>query len=435
MPMSSRRRFLQWAGATGAAVLGGCSLGPAAKESKAKVVVIGGGFGGASAAKYIRKLDAGINVTLIEPKARYITCPVSNWLFAGFADLDKLTVDYQALSQNYGVTVVTDTVAKIDSSRRRVILSEEQSIDYDKLILSPGIDFRWDTLPGYRQDSAEQFPHAWQAGAQTLLLQRQIQAMADGGVIVITVPADPYRCPPGPYERASMMACWLKQHKPKSKIFILDAKTGFSKQKLFEAGWAKHFGYGSANSLIEWISIADNPLTELDAQTASLQTYFGDRFRGQVLNIIPPQQAGLIARQSELSDSSGWCPVEPQTCRSLFQEHIHIIGDAANYAPIPKSAFAANSEAKVCAMAVVSLLKQKPVPEAHWLNTCYSLITPEHGISVAGVYKLDKDQRIEAVKGSGGVSSMENGDAPALEAGYARSVYRALVGDSFGQYR
>ena len=316
MSVYSRRRFLQWAGASGAVWLSGCARFTTANSAKAHVVVVGGGFGGATAAKYIRQLDSAIRVTLIEPKAKYITCPGSNWLFAGITSIDRLTVDYQALSADYGVNVVPDYVSQVDAAQRRVVLAGGQVITYDRLVMSPGIDFRWDTLPGYNEEIAEIFPHAWQAGPQTLLLLRQMQAMPDGGVVLMSVPPEPYRCPPGPYERACMMAYWLKQHKPKSKIIILDAKTAFSKQKLFEAGWAKHYGYGAANSLIEWRSIADNPLVGLDVKTGTLETYFGDKIQGQVLNIIPPQQAGAIARQAGLTDAGGWCPVESQTCRS-----------------------------------------------------------------------------------------------------------------------
>ena len=422
---------MQWAGVSGAAWLSGYGRITAASSVKAHVVVVGGGFGGATAAKYIRLLDAGIKVTLIDPKAKYITCPGSNWLFSGITDIDKLSVDYQALTAKHGITVISDSVAKIESEQRRVILAGQQAIVYDRLIMAPGIDFRWDMLPGYDEGASQIFPHAWRAGPQTLLLRQQMHAMSDGGVVLIYVPPEPYRCPPGPYERAGMMACWLKQNKPKSKIIILDAKTGFSKQKLFEAGWAKYFGYGGGNNLIEWQSIADNPLTGLDVKTGTLHTYFGDKIQGQVLNIIPPQQAGNIARMAGLTDASGWCPVEPRTSRSKFDENIHVIGDAANYAPIPKSAFAANSEAKFCALAVVSLLNGRAPPEAHWLNTCYSLITPEHGISVAGVYKVGTEGNIEAVKNSGGLSKLNDGETPLLEAGYAKSVYRTLVQDSF----
>ncbi|WP_347987827.1 NAD(P)/FAD-dependent oxidoreductase [Methylomonas sp. AM2-LC] len=430
MDFRSRRRFLQLTGIAGAGFLNGCRL-LSKNNINAQVVVVGGGFAGATAAKYIRLLDANIKVILIEPKAQYITCPGSNWLFADLLKIENLTVNYQALSQQYGITVICDAVARIDCEQKRLLLENQQSLAYDRLVLAPGIDFRWDTLEGYDQATAQVFPHAWQAGPQTLQLQQQMQAMRNGDVALICVPAEPYRCPPGPYERASMMAYWLQQHKPKSKLLILDAKTGFSKQKLFEAGWAKSFGYGTSNSIIEWHSLADNPLQHLDVKTKTLSTYFGDKIQAQVLNIIPPQQAGSIARQTGLTDASGWCPVNPLTSQSRIQEHIHIIGDAANYAPIPKSAFAANSEAKTCAMTVVSLLNQQPLPDAHWLNTCYSLITPQYGISVAGVYKLNAEHTIEAVKGAGGLSSLKDPESSRLEAAYAQSVYQTLLKDSF----
>lgn len=428
----SRRRFLQLSGLGGLAGLSGCAGIVSKSSSKAHVVVVGGGFAGAAAAKTIRQLDAGIKVALIEPKANYITCPGSNWLFAGLTNIENLTVDYLALQDRFGINLITDSVAKVEPENRRVKLAGGEVIAYDRLIMAPGIDFRWDTLPGYSEATAQFFPHAWQAGPQTLLLQQQLQAMNDGGVVVITVPAEPYRCPPGPYERASMMAWWLKRHKPKSKIIILDAKRSFSKQKLFEAGWAKYFGYGTASSLIEWQSIADNPLVGLAAKSGSLVTDFGDKFRGQVLNIIPPQKAAAIAVRSGLTDDTGWCPVEPQSSRSKFHDTIHVIGDAAIYAPIPKSAFAANSQAKACALAVVALLNERPLPEAHWLNTCYSLITPQHGISVAGVYKISAERNIEMAKGAGGVSRLGDEHSEILEAGYAKSAYRTLVKDSFG---
>ncbi len=417
----------------GTALLTGCQVVQSVtSQSKAHVVVVGGGFGGATAAKYIRQLDAGIKVTLIEPKTRYITCPGSNWLFAGLTNLKQLTVDYQALQARHGITVVTDSVTEINASRRLLSLSGGQSMGYDRLILSPGISFQWNALEGHDQASAEIFPHAWQAGPQTLQLVKQLQALPDGGVVLMSVPADPYRCPPGPYERASMMACWLKQHNPRAKILILDQKRSFSKQALFEAGWARHFAYGTTQSMIEWHSLADNPLQHLDARSKTLHSEFGDRFKGDVLNIIPPQQAGKIALQSGLSDASGWCPVKSQTAQSVFDDYIHLIGDAAHYAPIPKSAFAANSEAKACAFAVVNLLNDRPLEEAHWLNTCYSLITPEHGISVAGVYRQDQNQAVMAVKGAGGVSIQTDPESVAREARYARTVYRHLLNDSFG---
>lgn len=414
----------------GAGVLSGCE-NVRHKNTMANVVVVGGGFGGATAAKTLRSLAADLNITLIEPKADYITCPGSNWLFAGLTSLPQLTVDYLALKQRHGIRLVTDSVKSIDRDRRRLRLTSGQDLAYDRLILSPGIAFQWDAISGYTAAMANVFPHAWQAGTQTTLLVRQLQAMPAGGVVLIVAPPDPYRCPPGPYERASMMAYWLKQHNPRAKIIILDPKRGFSKQALFEAGWRQHFRYGTADSLIEWHSLADNPITQLDAQTHTVISDFGDRFRGDVLNIIPAQTAATLASEASLTDKSGWCPVNPQTSQSLFDPYIHVIGDAAHFAPIPKSAFAANSEAKACAIAVYSLLNEQTASTANWLNICYSLITPEHGISVAGIYELDGEHAVAAVREAGGVSQVGSPELPILEADYARSAYQSLVNNSF----
>lgn len=416
--------------AAGTGALSGCE-NLFRKGSKAHVVVVGGGFGGATAAKTLRSLDAGLDITLVEPKAAYITCPGSNWLFAGLKTLPQLTVDYQTLKGRHRIGVVADSVASIDRDRRQLRLSGGQALPYDRLILSPGIAFQWDAIAGYTPAMANVFPHAWQAGPQTALLARQLQAMPAGGVVLIVAPPDPYRCPPGPYERASMMAYWLKQHNPRAKIIILDPKREFSKQALFEAGWRRHFRYGSADSLIEWHSLADNPVTRLDAPNRTVISDFGDRFNGDVLNIIPAQTAAALAIEAGLADKSGWCPVNPQTSQSLFDDYIHVIGDAARFTPIPKSAFAANSEAKACAVAVTSLLREQAPPAPHWLNICYSLITPEHGISVAGVYELDSEHALAAVKGAGGISPTGSADYPAFEAAYARSAYRSLVDNSF----
>ncbi len=395
------------------------------------MVVVGGGFGGATAAKTLRLLDDTIRVTLIEPKARYITCPGSNWLFAGLTDLSQLSVDYRQLQQRHGIDIVNDSVAAIERERRQVVLSSGSTLAYDRLILAPGIAMRWDAIEGYDAAAAERFPHAWQAGPQTVLLAEQLKAMRPGGSLLMVVPADPYRCPPGPYERASMMAYWLKQHNPRGKIIILDHKRSFSKQALFEAGWKQYYGYGAASSLIEWHCLADNPVLRFDANAKTVVTDFGDRFSGDVVNIIPPQTASALALNSGLADASGWCPVEALTSLSRFDPAIHVIGDAAQFAPIPKSAFAANSEAKACAMAVAALLAGREPAAPTWLNTCYSLVAPEHGISVAGVYALDEQQAVAAVKGAGGVSGDLSVEALRLESKFAGSAYRRLIDNCF----
>ncbi len=429
MPIS-RRRLLKTLGGAAVFALPACQT-PWRNAAKARVVIVGGGFGGATAAKTLRWLDDNLHVTLIEPKTAYITCPGSNWLFAGLTDLSRLTVDYRALQERYGIEILSDRVSAIDRIRRKLKLLSGQTVAYDRLILAPGISLRWDAIEGYGLADAETFPHAWEAGVQTRLLANQLRAMPDGGLVLIAAPPDPYRCPPGPYERASMMAYWLKQHKPRAKLIILDPKRSFSKQALFEVGWAEHYGYGTSNSLIEWHCLADNPVTQLDKSSKTLITDFGDRFRGDVLNIIPPQTAGDLAGHADLTGSDGWCLVKPRTGQSIHDEFIHVIGDAAQYAPMPKSAFAANSEAKACAIAVVALLNELSVDEPSWMNTCYSLITPKHGISIAGVYRLDVDGAIEAVKGAGGVSPGLSTAFAEREAGYALSAYQALVSNTF----
>ena len=427
----SRRHFIQLAGVGSSLLLGGCRQRVQAKRYSAHVVVIGGGFGGATAAKYIRELDDSIKVTLIEPKIRYITCPASNWVLGGLRNMDSISFFYDTLVSRYGISIIYDRVTAVDAERHAVRLSNKETINYDRLIMAPGIDFRWDDIEGYDAKTAEYIPHAWQAGRQTQTLLKQVQAMPDNGTIVISAPANPFRCPPGPYERASMLAHYCQKHKPKAKILIVDHKRAFSKQALFIQGWKQHYGYGTEHSLIEWQSIADNPVIALAAKSKTLQTDFGDTIKANVLNIIPAQKAGKIAWQAGLTDESGWCPVVSRTCESTLQPDIHVIGDAAIQAPIPKSAFAAVSEAKVCAFVIVSLLNGREPLEPVWVNTCYSLITPDHGISIAMVYKLNAQGEISTVSGAGGVSSNTDKQSLYLESRYARSVYDSITSDTF----
>ncbi|KAF3982896.1 MAG: NAD(P)/FAD-dependent oxidoreductase [Methylococcales symbiont of Hymedesmia sp. n. MRB-2018] len=430
--MISRRSFCKTSLASSAGLLiNACKPINIITRSSPHVVIIGGGFGGATAAKYLRKLDANIKITLIEPSKHYLSCPGSNWVFAGIQTIEALTIAYATLSKKYEITFVNDSVSAIDPVKHSVLLSDGHRLQYDRLIVSPGIDFRWETIDGYNKNIANSIPHAWKAGEQTAILNKQLHAMPNGGTVVICAPPNPFRCPPGPYERASMMAYYLKKHKPNSKILILDPKTQFSKQSLFIAGWKKHYGYGTDNSMIDWVSISDNPVIRLDAKNKMVETDFGDQYKADVLNIIPPQKAGKIAEKSGLSDESGWCPVDHQTCESTLYPDIHVIGDASIQSPLPKSAFAASSEAKVCAFAVVSRLTNQALLEPVWINTCYSLITPEHGISVAMVYKLNKDRVITKVKGAGGITIKSDQRALYLESKYARHWYDSIIKDSF----
>ncbi len=427
----SRRHFLQLAGVGSGLALGGCRKHFLAKKYSPHVVVVGGGFGGATAAKTIRELDDSIQVTLIEPKTRYVTCPASNWVLGGLRNMESITFSYEQLASRFGMTIIHDRVTAVDVERRSVKLSQGDNINYDRLIMAPGIAFRWDEIDGYDVKIAEYIPHAWQAGRQTETLWKQVQAMPDNGVIVISAPGNPFRCPPGPYERASMLAHYCRQHKPKAKILILDHKRAFSKQTLFIQGWKQHYGYGSRNSLIEWQSITDNPVISLAVKSRTLQTDFGDTIQAHVLNIIPEQKAGQIAQQAGLTNHGGWCPVNSKTCESTLLPGIHVIGDAAIQTPIPKSAFAAVSEAKVCAFAIVSLLSGRELLEPAWVNTCYSLVTPDHGISIAMVYKRNAQGEISQVAGAGGVTSKTDPQSMLLESRYARSMYDNIVFDAF----
>jgi sulfide dehydrogenase [flavocytochrome c] flavoprotein subunit len=319
--------------------------------------------------------------------------------------------------------VSIDPVAKVVKTKGG------QSINYDRCVVSPGVDFRYDTIEGYDEAAAEKVPHAWHAGPQTALLRKQLEAMPDGGLFVIASPPNPFRCPPGPYERASLVANYLKNNKPKSKVLILDAKDKFSKQGLFVAGWEKHYGYGTDNSMIEWRPKAsDGTARGVKADSNTVVTEF-DEIKADVLNVIPAQKAGHIAEVAGLTDESGWCPVDHLTWESKIHKDIHVIGDAAIQKPLPKSGYAANSEAKVCAAAIVALLNGKSPVAPSWFNTCYSLLTPTYGISVAMVYNY-VDGKVAKVEGSGGLTPKDGNFA--MEAIYAESWYKNIIDDMFG---
>lgn len=424
----SRRRFLAALGASGLALLG--HRAPGATNSRGKVVVVGGGFGGATTAKYVRAFDPWIEVTLVEPKKTYVTCPASNWVLGGLRNLRSIEQGYEGLARR-GIKFVQDTVVTVEPDERQVRLAGGAILTYDRLVVAPGIDFRWESIEGYSVQAAERVPHAWNAGPQTRILRRQLRAMRDGGTVVITSPPDPYRCPPGPYERASMIAHYLKTHKPKSKVLILDAKTAFSKQELFTAGWKALYGFGTGNSLIEWVSGPDGRVVAVDVQTrTAIAGPLEEKYKADVLNVIPAQKAGNIAHAAGLTERSGWCPVVHKTWESALHSGIHVVGDAAIQEPMPKSAFAANSQAKVCADAVVAFLNGRTPGEPSWINTCYSLISPEYGVSIADVYALTEQGVIGKVEGAGGLSSEDNDRA--LEAAYAKSWYENIVSDTFG---
>ena len=422
---SSRRRALGALGAGAAAWSMPALLH--AQAGAAQIVVVGGGFGGATAARYLRKWLPAARITLVEPAARYYTCAFSSLYLAGLRDWETLGHGYDAL-RTLGIDVVQASADDIDPVARTVTLSGGERLRWDKLVLSPGIDMRWDALPGYDEAAAEFAPHAWKAGAQTHLLRQQLQAMPDGGTFMMVIPAGPYRCPPGPYERAALVAHYLARCKPRSKLVLLDAKDEFSKKPLFLEGWKQRYG-----NMVEWRPPAEGgAVVRVDAQRREAEDAQGARHRAEVLNVIPAQKAGLIAVRAGVVDASGWAPVHAGNFASTLQPHVHVIGDAASAAPMPKSGSSANSQAKLVAAAIQAELLGRDAPEALCTNTCYSLIGPKHGISVAGVYRAQSGKLIE-VPGSGGISPLDAGaDFRSAEAMYALAWYESICGDTWG---
>jgi sulfide dehydrogenase [flavocytochrome c] flavoprotein subunit len=420
---STRRTFL-----ARAAIIA-CAAGPfrpaLAQGAAGRVLVIGGGFAGATCARALKRLDGRISVTLVEPSTIYIACPFSNGVIAGLRDLRDQDFSYDKFPGS-GVELVRMAATAIDTQAHAVTVSDGSRLSYDRLVLAPGIDIRWDALPGYGEAATERMPHAWKAGAQTDLLRRQLAAMEDGGLVVISVPANPYRCPPGPYERASLIAHYLKTNKPRSKLIVLDAKDAFSKQKLFQQAWQQLYP-----GLLEWVPLSSSgKVVSVDPAALTLATDF-QIYKPAVANVIPPQKPGRIAEVAGVTDRSGWCPVDPATFESTLQLSVHVIGDAAIAGAMPKSAFAANAQAKVCAAAVAALLAGAVPPSPKLINTCYSLVAPDYGISIAGVYQPANGQLVE-VAGAGGVSPL---NAPAstraAEASIADGWFRTLTAEVY----
>ena len=423
--MTTRRDVLRALGSVGAGILAMPALGRA--QAAAHVVVVGGGFGGASAARNLRRLNSELRITLIEPQPRFVTCPFSNLYLGGLRDWDSIAHGYDGL-RALGVDVIHAHAEDVDADARTVALSDGTRLGWDRLVLSPGIDFRWGDLPGYDETSTARAPHAWKAGPQTKLLRRQLEAMADGGVFAITIPQGAFRCPPGPYERASMAAHYLKTHKPRAKILILDSQDRFSKQALFQQGWRALYG-----DMIERIGQTDDGLVvEVDAERREAVTAFGSRHKADVLNVIPPQKAGLIAERAGVTDDTGWVPVHADRFESTRAPGIYVVGDATIAAPMPKSGFCANAQARVVAAAITAELAGQEPPPASFVNTCYSLIGPDYGISVAGVYRAEDDKVVE-IEGSGGVSPLDAGpDFRRAEADYGAGWYASICADIWG---
>ena len=384
----TRRQFLRSAsGALAIAGLGGCRTGAGeiAPTSGRRVVVVGGGWGGATAAKYVRMADPSIEVVLLEPNKTFVSCPFSNLVLSGVRKLPSLTFDYDGL-RDRGVTLRHEPALAIEPDQRRVRV-DDGYLAYERLILSPGVDFQWEQVEGLPA-AKETVLHAWKAGPQTVALARQLQDLPDGGVVVMTVPPVAYRCPPGPYERACQLAWFLKTHKPRAKLLVLDANPNVvSKAALFRAAW-------QAYPNLEYR--ASNKVVKVDPARREVTTEFGDVVRYDVVNLIPPQRAGSIAVDADLVGvDKRWCEVDHVTYESLKARNVHVIGDATIGLPVPKSGTIANAQGKIAAAAVVSLLNNQPVAPMPPLNTCYSWISDREVVAVINAYRIDNGKVVQ----------------------------------------
>jgi sulfide dehydrogenase [flavocytochrome c] flavoprotein subunit len=412
-----RRQFLK-AGAAGLALagVGGCAGMPGA--TKGRVAVVGGGYGGATAAKYIRMLDPSIEVVLIEPNEAFVSCPISNMVLGGFRTMADITTPYTGLSR-HGVRVVRDMATAIDMERKQVRLARGEAVGFDRVVVSPGIDFIWDMLPAMRSDEAQaRVLHAWKAGPQTQALRAQLEAMPDGGVYVLSIPEAPYRCPPGPYERVCQVAAYFKARKPRAKILVLDANADVtSKGPLFKKAWAELYP-----GMIEFRG--NSKAVDVDWRANTVKLEFAD-VKGDVLNVVPPQRAGTIAAPY-ITANRRWCEVDWTTFESKAVKGVHVLGDSLQVAPLmPKSGSMANGHGKVAAAAIVSLINgEAPNPSPTLINTCYSMVSDKLAIHVTSVHKYDlNDRTFKTVPGSGGVSPARNDSEGAFTMNWARSIW------------
>jgi sulfide dehydrogenase [flavocytochrome c] flavoprotein chain len=430
MTMITRRHF--------GALLAGTTFAVAAPavlraQTGPRLVIIGGGFGGASAARFARINYPDVAVTLVEPHETFITCPYGNLVLGGRRELASITHGYDGLKAR-GVEVVHAWAQDIDGDAKTVSLGNGETIAYDKLIVSPGIGIRWDAIEGYDEAASEIMPHAWMGGdgSQISRLRAQLQALPEGGVVGFALPPNPFRCPPGPYERISMVAQYLKQHNPRAKILALDAKEGFSKQGLFQDGWAELYG-----DMIEWVpSNQDGKIVRVDTAEMVLESEFGERHKVDMANVIPPQFAASIVRDAGLANETGWVPVNGNTFEAANASDIHVIGDANIAAPLPKSGYVANSTSKTAVAAAIASLRGEAAPaDPVFYNTCYSHVADEYGISVVGIYNPTAEGGFMERPDAGGLSPRgplaDHAEQRRLEAGYADAWYDSITQDMF----
>ena len=386
---------------------------------------MGGGFAGATCARALKRLDTRLSVTLVEPEKLFTAYPLSNEVLGGLRTLPQQQFGYDPI-ESEGVTLARTAATAVDASSRKVTLGDGAKLSYDRLVLAPGIDLSFDAVPGYSEAASEKMPHAWKGGAQIALLRRQLEAMEDGGVVGIAIPANPTRCPPAAYERASLIAYYLKTRKPRSKLLLLDAKDQFSMQRLFEQAWSRLYP-----GMIERIALSQGgSVTSVDASSMTLTTDFSSE-KVAVANVIPPQKAAAIAAIAGVADRTGWCPVEPVAFESTLQPGIHVLGDAALMGGMAKAAFAANAQGKACASAILARLAGRAPEEPRLTNTCYSLVAPGYGIHTTGTYHPDKGQLLE-IAGTGSTSPLDAGEAErAREAQDAERWFGAVTAEIF----
>lgn len=420
-----RREFLHTGAALAASgLLAGCAgMGMSGSAKGPKVVVVGGGYAGATVAKYIRLWsDSSIQVTVVEPNPQFISCPMSNLVIGGVKQIGDVSIAYDTLVKRYGLNWVRDRVTGIDPDKRMVKLAGGGDLPYDRLVVAPGVDMMWESLPSMQQPGAQdKVLHAWKAGAQTTSLRKQIEAMSDGGVFAIAIPLAPYRCPPGPYERACLVADYFKRTKPRSKVLILDANDDVtSKGALFKKAWADRY-----QSMIEYRP--KFALADVDVAGMTLKFDVNDDVKADVLNVLPPMRAGEVVVQAGLATANRrWCEVDFLTFESKAAKFIHVLGDAIQVAPLmPKSAHMANQHAKVCAAAVVALLTDRPVNQLPlYNNTCYSYVSSEDAIRVSSVHRYDVEKKtMLTVPGSGGVSAGASQLEGRIAQGWARNIW------------
>lgn len=420
----NRRRLIKAAAASTAAAAFPKPL--LAQGTGPSIVVIGGGFGGASCARALRKADPKLKVTLVETNAIYAAPPESNAVIAGLIDIKAQQFGYDRIRSN-GVDVVISTATAIDPAKKTVSLANGTTLNYERLVVSPGITFKTDAIEGYDKAAMTAMPPAYNNGTEIITLRQQLDAMDDGGTVVISSPVNPARCPPAPYERASLIAYYLKTKKPRSKVILLDAKDSFTMQKLFEAAWQDLYP-----DMIEWIGLSQGgALISVDAATRTLSTDF-DKYQAAVASIIPPQIAGHVAELAGVADRTGWCPVDPLTFESRLRPGIHVIGDAAIAGAMPRSASAAYSQARICAAAIVAQLAGDKPAAPTLTSSCYSLIAPDYAISQKGTYRPVDDQYTEAEGGP--VLSPQNAsrDVRIAEAQQASEWFRNITQSVFG---